>query len=445
MTTAASDRVLERLKGLHPKLIDLGLGRVEALLARLGQPHRALPPVVHVAGTNGKGSTIATMRACLEAAGRRVQVYSSPHLVCFHERIRLADGLIGEDRLVAVLQACEAANGDEPVTYFEITTVAAFKAFAEDTADLLLLETGLGGRLDATNVIARPRLVVLTTIDHDHSEFLGDRLEQIAFEKAGILKPGVPVVVAPQPAEVMAVIEERAAAVGAPLLRAGKEWCLQADDDGLTVTLGEAAWRLPLPSLRGRHQHVNAAVAIVACRSLGDLAPPLAAARQGLGSIEWPGRLQALIAGPLAERVAAAGPGWTLWLDGGHNPSAGRVLSQVLAPWREEGPVHLICGMLNSKQAGAFLAALVPHVDSCHTVAIPGEANAFKAEALAEKARKAGLAAEACDSLPAALDAVLRSGAPGRILICGSVYLAGRVLDHARWRACGTDHEGESG
>ncbi len=436
MTPSSSDRVLARLNRLHPKVIDLGLERVWDLLARLGNPQDKVAPTVHVAGTNGKGSTIAFLRACLEAAGRKVQVYTSPHLVRFHERIRLTDGLIDEADLVALLEHCETVNDERAITYFEITTIAAFEAFARQKADLLLLETGLGGRLDATNVVARPQLVVLTPIDHDHSAFLGDTIAQIAFEKAGILKPGVTAVVGPQSAEALAVIEERAAALGAPLLRHGQEWGYRSRTDGLEVWLQDRSWHLPAPVLRGYHQMTNAATAVVAAANLGSLAPDRQSLARGLRSAEWSGRLQHLTDGRLAQILSQAendDARWDLWIDGGHNPSAGAALADFLEGWRDR-PLHLLCGMMNSKQADGFLAHLAPFAASCRCLAIPDEANAFDAETLSALAVTAGLDARPATDLPSALQEIVHRETPGRVLICGSVYLAGRVLDHDRWR-----------
>ncbi len=352
MTAETSDRVLERLGRLHPKLIDLSLGRIERLLAALGNPQDALPPVVHVAGTNGKGSTVATLRACLEAAGYRVHAYTSPHLVRFHERIRLAGRLIDEDALLALLEECERVNGGTPITYFEITTAAALLAFARNPADIVLLETGLGGRLDATNVIQRPAATAITPISLDHQAFLGDTIAAIAGEKAGILKPGAPAVVAPQPPEAEAVIEARAAGLDAPLLRWRREWRCEAAGDGMRYA--GPRWRLdlPLPSLAGAHQIVNAGTAIACLEALAEFSLPPEAIAAGLRHIEWPARLQRLGRGPLVAMLPA---GWELWLDGGHNPGAGAVLAAAVALWRDR-PLHLIVGMLNTKDAAGFLA-----------------------------------------------------------------------------------------
>jgi dihydrofolate synthase/folylpolyglutamate synthase len=436
-----SDAILERLLGLHPKIIDLSLGRLERLLERLGHPERKLAPVVHVAGTNGKGSTIAYLRAIAEAAGLKVQVYSSPHLVRFHERIRLTGGLIAEEALSALLEACEEVNGGQPITFFEITTAAAFLAFSREPADLLLLEVGLGGRLDATNVIGRPALSVITPVSLDHQQYLGDTIEQIAFEKAGIIKAGVPCVVGPQAGAALAVMEKQAAGLSAPLSRSGAEWEIAevagtaevagaAGEEGyLFRWRGEAPRPVPRPNLYGRHQRENAGMALAAAELLAEAGFPIGreAIAQGLTQAYWPGRMQRLTEG----RFAALLPeGWELWLDGGHNESAGQALAASLGAWREK-PLHLVYGMLNTKNAGAFLAPLAAHVRTLRAVAIPGEANSLTAEEAARYALEQGFEAEPADSVAQALAALLRSQAPkgpARILICGSLYLAGKVL-----------------
>jgi dihydrofolate synthase / folylpolyglutamate synthase len=424
MKGAASDRVLERLGRLHPKLIDLSLDRVERLLAVLGDPQDRLPPVVHVAGTNGKGSTIATMRACLEAGGRRVHVFSKPHLVRFHERIRLAGRLIEEDALLAVLEECERANGGAPITYFEITTAAAFLAFARTPADIVLLETGLGGRLDATNVIRRPAVTAITPISLDHQALLGDTIPAIAGEKAGILKAGTPAVIGPQPPEAAAVFDTRAAAVGAPLFRFGQEWRCQSGDDGMRYD--GPRWRLdlPLPSLVGAHQIGNAGTAIACLEQLADLPVPRRALVGGLRHIVWPARLQRLSRGPL---VAALPAGWELWLDGGHNPGAGAALAEVAAGWRDL-PLYLVVGMLKTKDASGFLAPLAPHAKALRAVKIPHEENPLAARTIADAARAVGLSARAAASVLAAVRDCIGRDSNGRILICGSLHLAGTVL-----------------
>jgi len=397
--------ILDRLLGLHPKLIDLKLDRVYRLLAALGDPHLSLPPVVHVAGTNGKGSVIAMMRAVLEAAGYGVHVHISPHLVRFNERIRLAGDLIDDENLSKLLEECETANGGAPITFFEITTVAALLAFSRVTADIVLLETGLGGRLDATNVVPRPVLTIITPVSMDHQQFLGETLADMAQEKAGILKAGVACVLAPQEKEVADVILASAAKVGATVIQ-------------------ELPQDLPPSNLAGPHQAVNASMAVAALRSLDGFTISDAHIAEGLARVDWPARLQRLSQGVLPKLLR---PDLELWLDGGHNEGAAR----VIAVWLEEEqkPLHLIMGMLNSKDPAAFLAPLKPHITSLRTVAIPGEDASLGAEDLARIAEKTGVAASASASVSQALAEIARDQpGPGRVLIAGSLYLAGRVL-----------------
>jgi dihydrofolate synthase/folylpolyglutamate synthase len=424
MTAQASDRVLERLGRRHPKLIDLSLGRVERLLAALGNPQDKLPPVVHVAGTNGKGSTIATLRACLEAGGYGVHAYTSPHLVCFHERIRLAGQLIEEGALIALLEECERANNGAPITYFEITTAAAFLAFVRTPADVLLLETGLGGRLDATNVIRRPAVTAITPISLDHQAFLGDTIAKIAAEKAGILKAGAPAVIGPQPPEGEAVIEARASGLGVPLLRWRREWCCEAAGNGLRFSGEHCRLGLPSPSLLGAHQIVNAGTAIACLEQLRAFPLSAEAIARGLLHIEWPARLQRLTRGPL---VAMMPQGWELWLDGGHNPGAGVILADVAANWRDR-PLYLVVGMMNTKDAAGFLAPLAPYAKELAAVRIPGEENPLPAEAIVASARSVGMSAAAAPSVDAALARFTLDSTAGRALICGSLHFAGTVL-----------------
>ena len=429
---ARSDAVLDRLTRLHPKLIDLSLGRIERLLERLGHPQAKLAPVVHVAGTNGKGSVLAFLRAMIEAAGGRAQAYTSPHLVRFHERIRLTGGPIEEGELAALLEACEVANGAAPITFFEITTAAAFLAFAREPADVVLLETGLGGRLDATNVIAEPRLTAITPVSVDHVQFLGTSIEEIAFEKAGILKPGVPAVIGPQAPQALAVIERRAAEVGAPLHRFGHEWRAGSERGGLMFERGNARHLYPAPALAGAYQIENAGVALACAELLDGFGLDEAARAAGLERARWPGRLQRLVRGTLVDPLPE---GWELWLDGGHNAAAGEALAQDLAEWRER-PLHLIYGMLNTKAAQGFLGPLAPFARSLHAVAIPGEAASLSAEEAARAATEAGFQASSSAGVAAALGEIVRDsgrdggrdGGTGRILICGSLYLAGHVL-----------------
>jgi dihydrofolate synthase / folylpolyglutamate synthase len=424
MSPQTSDRILERLGRLHPKLIDLSLGRIERLLAALDNPQEKLPHVVHVAGTKGKGSAVATMRACLEAAGYRVHAYISPHLVRFHERIRLAGRLIDEDALVALLEECERANGDAPITFFEITTAAAFLAFVRTPADIVLLEVGLGGRLDATNVVRRPAATAITPISLDHQGFLGETIPEIAGEKAGILKPGVTAVVGPQPVEAESVVEARAAAIGAPLYRWQQEWRCAASGSGMRYAGERWDFDLPLPSLIGAHQIINAGTAIACLEQLPDFSVNREAIASGLRHIDWPARLQLLRWGPLIDAVPAS---WEVWLDGGHNPLAGEVLGEVAAGWHDR-PLYLIVGMMNTKDAAGFIAPLAKHARALWAVTIPGEKNALPAEAIVAAAGSVELPARAADSVLAAIHDIPAQDGNGRVLICGSLYFAGNVL-----------------
>jgi dihydrofolate synthase/folylpolyglutamate synthase len=396
---------------------------VRRLLAALGNPQDRLPPVIHVAGTNGKGSTLAFLRAVLEAAGYRVHVYTSPHLVRFNERIRLAGRLIEEDALVALVEECERANNGEPITFFEITTALAFLAFARTPADIVLLETGMGGRFDATNVIAHPAVTAITPISLDHQHFLGGTVTAIAGEKAGILKPGAPAVIAPQRPDAEEVLKTRAQTVGAPLFRAGREWqAMPAAQSGLRYD--GRRWRLglPPPALLGPHQYVNAGTAIACLDVLDGFEITRDALGRGLGAVEWPARLQRLKYGPL---VAALPDNCELWLDGGHNEAGGAALARMAAAWRDR-PLRLVFGMLETHDARAFLRPLAPFVAGLDAVAIPSEAHSLSAEAAAEAARAVGIPATAQPGIAAAVAAGANSH--GRVLICGSLYLAGRVL-----------------
>lgn len=415
-----SDAILQRLMALHPKVIDLVLDRMHRLLAALGHPERDLPPVIHVAGTNGKGSTQAMIRAGLEAEGKRVHAYTSPHLVRFHERIRLAGELISEPALMALLDECAAANDGAPITFFEITTCAAFLAFARTPADYLLLEVGLGGRFDATNVIEKPALTVITPVSLDHQQYLGETLAEIAGEKAGILKRGVPCVVGPQGDDGLAVIEARAARLGAPLLAHGQHWHAREEFGRLVYEDERGLLDLPRPNLPGPHQIENAGAALAALRWLGF---GEAAAEAAVTRAQWPARMQRLTRGPLAE----AAPGAELWLDGGHNPAAGAAIAATLdsLPAR---PSFAICGMLNTKDVAGFMAPLAGHLRGLVAVSIPGEANTLAAETTRDAALSAGIAAEAGTSVDAALAAITARDPQARVLICGSLYLAGKVL-----------------
>ena len=425
------DPISERLRARHPQRIDLSLDRMRTLCAALGDPQHRLPPVVHVAGTNGKGSTVALIRAIAEAAGLRVHAYTSPHLVRFNERIRLAGRLIEDDALNAILDRIEAvmAATDSEATVFESTTAAAFLAMSETPADLAVIEVGLGGVLDATNVIERPLLSVIAPVDYDHAEFLGTDLAGIASEKAGVLKAGAPAVIARQREEAMAAIERRAADVHARLTVLGVDFDAWAERGGMAFQTADLFMDLPAPALAGAHQIDNAALAVAAAIEL-DL--PEAAIAEGLRTVRWPARLQRLSAGPYGEAARAAEA--ELWLDGGHNPHAGRALAAFLAERqaRAARPLALICGMLANKDAGGFFAALKDSHATVFTVGFDGAA--ADPAALAAVARGHGLAATPAGSVGEALDLALRLGA-GRVAICGSLYLAGEVLgaSQATW------------
>jgi len=429
-----SDKLLADLKLLHPKLIDLSLGRIERLLAKLGNPHEKLPPVVHIAGTNGKGSTTAFLKAMLSAAGLRVHVYTSPHLVRFHERIELAgpDGVsqpIGEDQLVDVLTRTQAVNDGDDITQFEITTAAAFLAFAETPADVILLEVGLGGRLDATNVVQQPALTIITPVSMDHAEKLGHTIGLIAAEKAGILKRGVPCIVAQQEDEALAVIVDTAHRTGAKAIVWGQDFDAFEQNGRLVVQTDTRVLDLPLPALVGRHQIVNAGTAVTAALQIEALRQNEAAIERGLLTARWPARMQRLDSGPLPDLL---GRNSELWLDGGHNPSAGIALAQTLADLEERAPkpLYLICGMMGLKDATGFLSPFRGLVRHIVTVPIPGAHEApFTPEALAEVANQSDLSADSANDVESALKRIeLLDSAPKRVLICGSLYLAGHVL-----------------
>ena len=420
MTLPSSDVILERMMSLHPKVIDLTLDRMWRGLASVGDPHLAVPPVIHVAGTNGKGSTQAMIRAALEGAGQTAHAYTSPHLARFHERIRVAGEIISEDQLTRLLDEVYDANSGETITYFEITTVAAFLAFTKTHADWTLLEVGLGGRHDATNVIQQPRLTVITTIDMDHEAFLGETLAEIAFQKAGILKRGVPCIVGPQHDASMEVIEAEAERIGAPLIAHSQHWHAFEERDRMVFQDETGLLDLPLPNLIGAHQIGNAGMALACLRALdfGDDAFE-AAVTQAF----WPARMQKLKTGPLVD----AAPSAEIWLDGGHNPAAGAALAATLKrmPGRE---TFMICGMLKTKDARGYMATLAEVATQLHAVAIPGEAATFPAEATAEAARAAGIPANIADSVEQALATILETNPNARVLICGSLYLAGAIL-----------------
>jgi dihydrofolate synthase/folylpolyglutamate synthase len=425
MTTL--DAIMERLLALHPKRIDLSLGRIERLLAALGGPHRKLPPVIHVAGTNGKGSTVAFLRALLEAGGKRVHAYTSPHLVRINERFRIAGELVRDDELTAALAECEQANGAAPITVFEIETAAAMLLFSRHAADVTLLEVGLGGRLDATNVVDRPLASVITPVSIDHIDFLGDTLEKIALEKAAIIKPGVPAVVGRQVEGPLAVITERARELRAPLHVMGQDWSVHEERGRLVYQDERGLIDLPPPRLFGRHQFDNAGTAIATLRA-AEMALPASAFEDGIGRADWPARMQRLSAGVLTRLIPE---GAELWLDGGHNADGGRMAAAALADLEDRvtRPLILIVGMLSTKDPRAFLGNFSGLARRLIAVPIHQD-KTLPADALAAVAAELGMPVDHCGDIETALQLVRGYDlpAPPRILITGSLYLAGEVL-----------------
>jgi len=427
-----TDALIERLGALHPKKIDLSLGRIEKLLDRLGNPERKLPPTIHVAGTNGKGSTVAFLRAILEAAGKGVHVYTSPSLVRFHERIRLAQKggsrIVDDERLLKALSAAEKMNDGDEITFFEITTAAALLLFAQESADILLLETGLGGRLDATNVIEKPLASVITPISIDHTEHLGLTLEAIAGEKAGILKRGAPAIIARQEAGPLKVLERTAAKLGIKTFISGEQWNAHEERSRLVYSDEDGLLDLPRPRLIGRHQIENAGTAIATLRVLGDLKIPAAAFEQGISRADWPARMQRLGTGKL---IGLLPQGAELWLDGGHNVAGAMAVTASLAELEERvpRPLILVAGMLATKDSEGFLACFKGLARELFAVPVPGETSR-KPEEIAAAAEIAGLKGTATAGVEDALKkiAALPLEAPPRVLITGSLYLAGEVL-----------------
>jgi dihydrofolate synthase/folylpolyglutamate synthase len=421
--------LIARLSALHPKRIDLDLERMLGLLERLGHPERQLPPVIHVAGTNGKGSTIAYLRATFEAAGLRVHVYTSPYLVRINECFRISGTLVGDDELRAALEHCERANAGAPITIFEIETAAAFWLFAQHPADAVLLEVGLGGRLDATNVIDAPLATAITPVSMDHTEFLGDSLTAIAREKAGIIKRGVPVICAEQPSEAMAVIEQVAKRMHAPLHAAAEGWYVNVERGRLVYQDDRGLMDLAAPKLFGRHQFDNAGLAIATLRAQSTFRIEPSAFEAGIVNAEWPARMQRLASGALVDQ---APPGCEIWLDGGHNAEGGRVAAAALGDLEERvsRPLVVIVGMMANKDAGAFLANFAGLTRHIITVQIPDRDNTMPPDRLADAARALGMRVETAGSVDAALRSLTRLAyeVPPRILITGSLYLAGHVL-----------------
>jgi dihydrofolate synthase / folylpolyglutamate synthase len=421
---AVSDEILTRLLSLHPRVIDFNLERMHVILAKLGDPHLRLPPVIHIGGTNGKGSTQAFLRAMMEAAGLRVHAYTSPHLVKFHERVRVAGELISEEDLSALLEECEAENAGEPITFFEITTAAAFLAFARAPADYLLLEVGLGGRLDATNVIDQPALCCITSIGLDHQQYLGETIELIAGEKAGIIKKNVPCALGFMPETARSTIERVAEKLKSPLSIAGQDWDCFGQHGRMVFQDQDGLLDLPVPSLPGAHQFQNAGNAIAVLRLLKDNRINDEHIAAGLRNASWPARLQRLSKGALSRMLPDGGE---LWLDGGHNADAGVVLEQALQAMPAK-PLVVIWGMLNTKDATQFFRPLAKLAQRVFTLAIPGEANAISGDVLAETVRGLGTVADPVSDLTEAVRRASSLKPAARILICGSLYLAGHVL-----------------
>ncbi len=420
-----TDAILKRLLALHPKLIDLSLVRIERLLAQLGHPEEHLPPVIHVAGTNGKGSTIAYLRAFLEASGKKVHVLTSPHLVRFNERIRLAGKLVSSRKLNQALEACEAANGGAPVTFFEITTAAAFKLFAEVKADYLLLETGMGGLHDASNVVKAPLGVIITPVDYDHQNFLGNTITLIAGEKAGIIKRGAKAVFGRQRDEGRAVLVRTAARLGITPLIMGEDFDGRAEDGRLVYQDEAGLLDLPPPALLGPHQFENAALAIAATRHFG-LPVTDADIAAGLRTVNWPARLMRLD-GTLANLLPT---GSEIWLDGGHNAHGAAALAVALREINARNPLPmvLIVGMMNTRRPADFFAPFAGMVEKAFCLTIPGEPNAHAGSSIVAGAEAAGIPAEVSKSILNALASATSAGKPVRVVYCGSLYLAGHVL-----------------
>jgi dihydrofolate synthase/folylpolyglutamate synthase len=418
MSSSRMEVVIARLHGLYPRLIDLSLHRLQRLLAQLDHPERRLPPVIHVAGTNGKGSVCAFLRAMGEAAGMRVHVATSPHLVRFNERIRLAGAVVDDDTLTDTLTEIERVNDGAEITVFEVLMAASFLLFARVPAELCVLEVGLGGRFDATNVIETASACAITSISMDHREMLGDTLPAIAFEKAGIIKPAVPVVTGWQDADVLAVLDERAAELGTRLLARGRDWRVSVTAEGLDYTDANGRLALPPPALAGVHQHDNVGIAVAAMRNAG-LGLSGGAIAAGAARAEWPARMQRL-RGRLA---ALLPPDWELWLDGGHNPGGGAAIAAHLAGWSDR-PIHVVVGMKLAKDTQEFLRPMLGLADTLWAVAEPGQHLALPVEAIIAasngQARPGPTVVEALAQLP-------RSPA-ARVLVCGSLYLAGEVL-----------------
>ena len=421
MHLSKSDVVLDRLLSLHPKIIDLTLDRVTRLLKKLNNPEDKISQVVHIAGTNGKGSTQAFLRAAIESSGESAHVYTSPHLTRFHERIRVAGSLISENVLADILNECELANNGKPITYFEITTCAAFLIFSRIKADYTLLEVGLGGRLDATNILKKPKLTIITPISMDHVQFLGSTIEQIANEKAGIIKEGIPCIVGHQSKDDIDVIKKRAIELKSKLKIYGEHWQVYAKSDKLIFKDAMGFLELPLPKLIGQHQIENAGTAIAAMR---ELSIPDEACKESMKNVYWPARMQRLESGPLVKMANES----EIWLDGGHNQAAGIAISNALEQLPKGRTNILICGMLKTKDLKAFLNPLFNSAKFLYGIRIQGEENSNSAETIVNQAREIGFSAFKTQKVSDAILQIIKAHPNSRIIICGSLFLAGKIL-----------------
>ena len=421
MHLSKSDVVLDRLLSLHPKIIDLTLDRVTRLLKKLNNPEDKISQVVHIAGTNGKGSTQAFLRAAIESSGESAHVYTSPHLTRFHERIRVAGSLISENVLADILNECELANNGKPITYFEITTCAAFLIFSRIKADYTLLEVGLGGRLDATNILKKPKLTIITPISMDHVQFLGSTIEQIANEKAGIMKEGITCIVGHQSKDAIDVIKKRAIELKSKLKIYGEHWQVYAKSDKLIFKDAMGFLELPLPKLIGQHQIENAGTAIAAMR---ELSIPDEACKESMKNVYWPARMQRLESGPLVKMANES----EIWLDGGHNQAAGIAISNALEQLPKGRTNILICGMLKTKDLKAFLNPLINSAKFLYGIRIQGEENSNSAETIVNQAREIGFSAFKTQKVSDAILQIIKAHPNSRIIICGSLFLAGKIL-----------------
>ena len=420
MRSLSSDFILNRMMDLHPKVIDLTLDRVWSLLEALGNPQNNLPKVIHIAGTNGKGSTLSMLRAGLNEIGLKTHAYTSPHLVRFHERIQLHDNFIDENALTEILDECYSANKNRPITYFEITTCAAILAMSRKKADYVLLEVGLGGRLDATNVIARPALTIITPVSLDHEQFLGNTIKQIAGEKAGIIKPFCPVVIGKQNKDALEVITEKAFEQKAPILAEGRQWHIKEAANSILYKDENNMMELPKPNLLGTHQIQNAGIAIAALTHLTEKKEAFYGA---VSKAEWPARMQKLITGPIIKALGHS----DVWLDGGHNPAAGKALASYLSTHNKK-PTVLICGMLKTKDVAGYLSPFSNLVEFLAAVSIPNEQNTLSAGETAKHANDLGIKSKSFRSISEGIQFVANEFPNCQVLICGSLYLAGHIL-----------------